>query len=222
MKKVIASMLSLMLVLALSVSVFATGGFVSSPALDKAPTVKDFTAESENCATDIVVTAYADRADLNDNSKTAMETAYSEIQAATDVTTLSADLTKVATDMNVEAKNLAVSDLFDLSQVGCDDHTDHKAFQIKLSADTLKNFVALLHKTANGWEVVADAKVENGDTLAFSVDSLSPFAIVVDAGETGNASTGDNANLPLYISLMAVSAVALVVVIVLYKKKKSN
>lgn len=221
MKKVIASVLSLMLVLALSVSVFATGGFVKSPSLDQAPTVEDFTAESEDCATEIVVTAYGKRAELDNTAKTAIETAYSEIQAATDVTKLNADLTKVATDKKVEAKNLAVSDLFDLSQKGCDDHTGHKAFQIKLSADTLKNFVALLHKTANGWEVVADAAVVDGDTLSFSVDSLSPFAIVVDAGAE-SPSTGDNANLALYIGLMAVAAVALVVVIVAYKKKKSN
>lgn len=221
MKKVLASTLALMLVLALSVSVFATGVFVKSPTLDKAPTVEDFTAESDNCATEIVVTAYGKRAELDNAAKTAIETAYSEIQAAADVTKLATDLTKVAADKNVETENLAVSDLFDVSQNGCVDHTGHEAFQIKLSADTLKNFVALLHKTADGWVVVEDAKVVDGDTLTFSVDSLSPFAIVVDAGAQ-SPSTGDNANLPLYIGLMAVSAVALVVVLVVYKKKKSN
>ncbi len=220
MKKVIASILSLMLVLVLSVSVFATGGFVKSPELDKAPTVEDFIVD-DGCATDIVVTPYAERTDLDDDTKKAMEDAYTEIQAAEDVTTLTDDLTKVAADKKVDTKNLAVSDLFDLSQVGCDDHTDHNAFKIKLNVNTLKNFVALLHKTAEGWVVVEDAEVVDGDTLSFSVDSLSPFAIVVDAGED-TPSTGDNANLALCISLMAVSAVALVVIIVLLKKKKSN
>lgn len=220
MKKVIASVLSLMLVLALSVSVFATGGFVKSPSLDKAPTVEEFTPESDNCATAIVVTPYADRTDLDAAAKTAIEKAYTEIQAATDLTKVAADLTKVAADKKVEAKNLAVSDLFDLDVEGCADHTSHGAIQIKLSADTIKNFVALLHKEANGWTVVENAKIE-GDHLVFSVDSFSPFAIVVDAG-AGSPSTGDNANLPLYIALMAVSAVALVVVIVALKKKKSN
>ncbi len=220
MKKVIASILSLMLVLALSVSVFATGGFVKSAELDKAPTVEDFTAD-DDCATDIVVTPYAERTDLTEDVKKAIETAYNEIQAAEDVTALTEDLAKVAADKKVEIKNLAVSDLFDLSPEGCDDHTDHGHFHIKLNSASLKNFVALLHKTAEGWVVVEDAKVIDGDTLSFSVESLSPFAIVVDAGED-TPSTGDNANLALYISLMAVSAVALVVVIVLLKKKKSN
>ena len=211
MKKVIASVLSLMLVLALSVSVFATGGFVKSPTLDKAPTVEDVTVETGTAPT-VTVTPYGDRTDLDAAAKTAIETAYSEIQAA-------ADLTKVAADKKVEAKNLAISDLFDISHDGAAG-TDFGTFTIKLNADEIKNFVALLHKGANGWTVVENAKIE-GDHLVFSVDSFSPFAIVVDAG-AGSPSTGDNANLPLYIALMAVSAVALVVVIVALKKKKSN
>lgn len=218
MKKVIASVLSLMLVLALSVSVFATGGFVKSPTLDKAPTVEDVKVETGTAPT-VTVTPYAERTKLEDNAEKAIETAFNEIKAAADVTKVVADLTKVAADKKVEAKNLAVSDLFDISHDGAAG-TDYGTFTIKLSADTLKNFVALLHKGANGWTLVENAKIE-GDHLVFSVDDFSPFAIVVDAG-ADSPSTGDNANLPLYIGLMAVSAVALVVVIVALKKKKSN
>ena len=211
MKKVIASVLSLMLVLALSVSVFATGGFVKSPTLDKAPTVEDVTVETGTAPT-VTVTPYDDRHDLATEDKADLEVAYNEIKAA-------ADLTKVAADKKVEAKNLAISDLFDISHDGAAG-TDFGTFTIKLNADEIKNFVALLHKGANGWTVVESAKIE-GDHLVFSVEDFSPFAIVVDAG-AGSPSTGDNANLPLYIALMAVSAVALVVVIVALKKKKSN
>ncbi len=218
MKKVIASILSLMLVLALSVSVFATGGFVKSPSLNQAPTVENVTVEN-GTAPVVTVTPYAERTDLSDEAAAAIETAYSEIAAAADVTTLSDDLADIAADKNVDAKNLAVSDLFDISHDG-QAGTDYGTFEIKLGVATLKNFVALLHKTANGWVVVENAKIE-GDRLVFSVDSFSPFAIVVDNGED-SPSTGDNANLALYISLMAVSAVALVVVVVLLKKKKSN
>ncbi len=217
MKKVFASILSLMLVLALSVSVFATGGFVKSAELDKAPIVEEVKVEN-GTAPVVTVTPYTDRTDLTDEAAKAIETAYNEIKAAEDVTALTEDLAKVAADKKVEAKNLAISDLFDISHKG-QAGTDYGSFQIKLSVATLKNFVALLHKTANGWVVVENAKIE-GDLLVFTVDSFSPFAIVVDA--EANASTGDNANLTLYISLMAVSAVALVVVVVLLKKKKSN
>jgi hypothetical protein len=218
MKKVIASVLSLMLVLALSVSVFANGGFVKSPTLDKAPTVEDVTVETGTAPT-VTVTPYDDRHDLTTADKADLEVAYNEIKAAADLTKVAADLTKVAADKKVEAKNLAVSDLFDISHDGAAG-TNFGTFTIKLSADEIKNFVALLHKGANGWTVVESAKIE-GDHLVFSVEDFSPFAIVVDAG-AGSPSTGDNANLPLYIALMAVSAVALVVVIVALKKKKSN
>ena len=114
MKKVIASVLSLMLVLALSVSVFATGGFVKSPTLDKAPTVEDVTVETGTAPT-VTVTPYDDRHDLATEDKADLEVAYNEIKAAADLTKVAADLTKVAADKKVEAKNLAISDLFDIS-----------------------------------------------------------------------------------------------------------
>jgi hypothetical protein len=221
MKKVLACILSLILVVALSVSVMATG-FVKSPVLNDAPEIKDFETEVDHtCGYDLAITPYEDRADLADEAQQEIEKAYEDIKANADLTKMVADLAKVAEDKKIEKENLAVSQLFDISEEDCASHTDgHGTVTIHLTAD-LKNFVALLHKTDAGWVVVNSAKVTGADTVSFSVDELSPFAIVVDATEEKNVSTGDNANLALYISLMAVSAVALVVVLVVMKKKSN-
>lgn len=220
MKKVLACILSLILVVALSVSVMATG-FVKSPQLNKAPTVEKFETEvKEDCSVRLEITPYEDRADLTAELKQKIEKAYEDVNANADLTKLVPDLTKVAEEKKIEAKNLAVSQLFDISEIGCGVHADHGVVTIHLNAD-LKNFVALLQKTDAGWAVVSSAKVVDDDTIAFSVEELSPFAIVVDATQENNASTGDNANIALYISLMAVSAVALVVVVVMMKKKSN-
>lgn len=220
MKKVLACILSLILVVALSVSVMATG-FVKSPVLNDAPEIKGFETEVDHtCGYDLAITPYEDRADLADEAKQEIETAYEDIKANADLTKMVADLAKVAEDKKIEKENLAVSQLFDISEEECAEHADHGTVTIHLTAD-LKNFVALLHKTDAGWVVVSSATLVDAETLKFSVDELSPFAIVVDATEESNVSTGDNANLALYISLMAVSAVALVVVVVLMKKKSN-
>lgn len=222
MKKVLACILSLILVVALSVSVMATG-FVKSPELNKAPTVDKFETEvklEDNCNYDLTITPYEERADLSAEAKQEIEKAYEDVKANDDLTKMVADLTKVAEEKKIEGKNLAVSQLFDISEEECVAHADHGTVTIHLNAD-LKNFVALLHKTDAGWVVVKSAQVVDAETIKFSVDELSPFAIVVDATQENNASTGDNANLTLYISLMAVSAVALGVVVVLMKKKSN-
>lgn len=220
MKKVLACIMSLILVVALSVSVMATG-FVKSPVLNDAPEIKDFETEVDHtCGYDLAITPYEDRADLAAEAKQEIEKAYEDIKANADLTKMVADLAKVAEDKKIEKENLAVSQLFDISEEECAEHADHGTVTIHLTAD-LKNFVALLHKTDAGWVVVNSAQVIDAETIKFSVDELSPFAIVVDATAEKNVSTGDNANLALYISLMAVSAVALVVVLVVMKKKSN-
>ena len=103
MKKVIASVLSLMLVLALSVSVFATGGFVKSPTLDKAPTVEDVTVETGTAPT-VTVTPYDDRHDLATEDKADLEVAYNEIKAAADLKEL-----KVAVENGSAGQDAAVA-----------------------------------------------------------------------------------------------------------------
>jgi hypothetical protein len=68
------------------------------------------------------------------------------------------------------------------------------------------------------WELVSDAKIEqDGDHLVFSVDSFSPFAVVVDTtGESPR--TGDSVMIISAI-VLAVSVVALAAITVKRKKQ---
>ena len=226
MKKVLAICLMIVMVVSMSVTSFAApGGFVSSPSGNPAPTVVDFDPSNDNCTGWLVITPYGDREDLSDVLRSLLEKAYNDIVNSDDLTKLNAELAKIAADKNIEGQNLAVSDLFDIHVTGCDFHDGHFGFDITLDADKLSSFVGLLHMNKNGeWELVADAKVvNNNEHLQFSVDSLSPFAIVVDTTIDGGDApqTGDNSMIYIYVVLMAASALALVTILLKNKKQRS-
>ena len=226
MKKVLAICLMIVMVVSMSVtSCAAPGGFVSSPSGNPAPTVVDFDPSNDNCTGWLVITPYGDREDLSDVLRSLLEKAYKDVVNSDDLTKLNAELAKIAADKNIEGQNLAVSDLFDIHVTGCDFHDGHFGFDITLDADKLSSFVGLLHMNKNGeWELVADAKVvNNNEHLQFSVDSLSPFAIVVDTTIDGGdvPQTGDNSMIYVYVILMAVSALSLVVIVLKNKKQRS-
>ena len=226
MKKVLAICLMIVMVVSMSVTSFAApGGFVSSPSGNPAPTVVDFDPSNDNCTGWLVITPYGDREDLSDVLRSLLEKAYKDVVNSDDLTKLNAELAKIAADKNIEGKNLAVSDLFDIHVTGCDFHDGHFGFDITLDADKLSSFVGLLHMNKNGeWELVADAKVvNNNEHLQFSVDSLSPFAIVVDTTIDGGDApqTGDNSMIYIYVVLMAASALALVTILLKNKKQRS-
>lgn len=226
MKKVLAICLMIVMVVSMSVtSCAAPGGFVSSPSGNPAPTVVDFDPSNDNCTGWLVITPYGDREDLSDVLRSLLEKAYKDVVNSDDLTKLNAELAKIAADKNIEGQNLAVSDLFDIHVTGCDFHDGHFGFDITLDADKLSSFVGLLHMNKNGeWELVADAKVvNNNENLQFSVDSLSPFAIVVDTTIDGGDApqTGDNSMIYIYVILMAASALALVTILLKNKKKRS-
>ena len=221
MKKVLVICLTVVFMMSMTLTAFAaTGGFVSSPSGNPAPEKVEFKPADEDCTATLVITPYSEKQELSEAIKTMMETAYTAIKGSTDISTLSADLAKIAKDAKIKGTDLAVSDLFDIHVTGCDYHDGHTDFDIVLSADSLKNFVALLHMNKNGeWEVVEDAKViKNGEHLAFSVDSFSPFAVVVNT-KANPSQTGDNSMIPVYIAVMAVSALAIVAILVKSKKK---
>ena len=104
--------------------------------------------------------------------------------------------------------------MFDIHVTGCDFHEGHVDFDITLAAETLSHFVGLLHMKREGeWELVKDAKVtNNGEHLEFSVETLSPFAIVVETENVETPKTGDSAMIGICAAVMFVSAVALFVV----------
>lgn len=224
MKKILVLLLTIVMLFSMSFNCFAA--FVQSPSGNDAPeVVEDETSnESEDCTADIVVTSYSERDSLPDDIKDAMENAYNQISQAIDVSNLSDDLKEYCKDNNIDTKKLKVSDLFSLSYVGCGDHDEHGYFTITLNADTLANFVGLLHFTENGWELIKSAKViRNGTAITFKIDieDYAPFAIVVDTSKpTSSPQTGDNSNITMWVVVLAVCIVALGATLFFIAKRK--
>ena len=225
MKKILVMALLAVLVVGMSVSAFAvTNGFVSSPSETPAPEVIEFEPVDEECTAQLVITPYAEKEELSSTLKTMIEKARDEVAASTDLSELNQDLAQVVADKKLKGEKLAVSDLFDIHTTGCDFHEGHVDFDVTLSAETLERFVALLHMKKDGeWELVEDARVtHDGDHLEFSVDSFSPFAIVVDTNTTdeGVPPLGVSSRMYVYAALMVASA--LVIAVLLAKAKKQR
>lgn len=222
MKKALSVVLALVMCLAFSLSVAAApGSFVSSPSGNQAPQLIEGKNESEDCEAGIVITPYSERDTLSEEKRELMENVYDMIVEAADVGDLNGAIETLAKNKGISVESLAISDLFDISYYGCDDHDDHGYFRIKFKAETLKNFVALLHYNNNKWEIVEGTTVEDEVYLSFKADEFSPFAIVVNTGtDAGENQTGES--FPwIYVVLMVVAAVGFVVVAYIFKKKKA-
>lgn len=223
MKKFLACFLALVMAFTFSITVFAApGSFVQSPSRNDGPTLVEGDNESEDCTAELVVTPYKDRKELPEKALNAIEEAYKIVSKCKDLTTLSSAFSSFVAGKGLKGVNLAVSDLFDVSYYNCDNHEFHGYFRVKLSADTLKKFVGLLHYHNGEWEFVENARVlEDGETLEFLIKDLSPFAIVVEkeAGTVISPGTGDvDFTLPI---IMWVCSAALIVICISLKKKKT-
>lgn len=213
MKKVLSICLVLVMAFSFGMTAFAApSGFVSSPSENQAPVVDEFKPADDDCQAKITIISYAERENFPKEYVEALEDAFKELSETDDITELSPSLKDVADKKNIKPGNLLISDLFDVYSEGCDAHENHKEFEITLLADTLKNFVALIQRNPDGtWEVVSNAKVvKNGKAIRFTVDSFSPFAIVV--GKTPvSPQTDDNAPANIYVIFTAVIALAAIV-----------
>ena len=221
MKKALSLVLTLVMALSLCVPAFAAPGrFVTSPSGVKGPELVDFSNSDHECTAEIIVTPYADRHTLDDATRQKLEKAYSDIVNATDLTNLVAELADLAKTLKIDSDKLAVSDLFDISYISCPQHSEHGYFTITLKLENTKGFVGLIHLNGDNWELINDVKVE-GDNITFTVEDLSPFAIVVNT-DVAPAPTGDFSNIGIYAAIMAVSAVALVLIVVKLRKRETN
>lgn len=223
MKKLMAICLSVLMVVAVCVTALAApSGFVSSPSKNNVPEVLEFEASEDECTANLVIVPYAEKEELPDTLKTIFEKAYEEITTASDVANLNEDLSKLAAEKNIDGENLAVSDLFDIHVTGCDFHDGHYDFDVVLKAGTLEGFVGLLHMNKNEeWELVKDAKVTgNGEHLEFSVESFSPFAIVVENG-SASAPTGVDMHVLVYVIAFVLAASVLAFIIIKSRKQKN-
>ena len=218
MKKIIAICLSFIIAASATVTVFAApANFWGSPSGKPSPEIISFKSSDPNSTVQLILTPYSDRNDLSDWQISLLEKAYDSIRNAKSLTELNAELADVVAKLEIDSKYLAVTNIFDIHYVGSDNQS--QKFEIVLSVDELNNFVGLLHMNKDGvWELVSDAKIEqDGDHLVFSVDSFSPFAVVVDT--TGESpKTGDSVMIISAI-VLAVSVVALAAITVKRKKQ---
>lgn len=219
MKKALALILVLVMMYTLSIPAFAApGAFVTSPSNSGAPSLEDFFNESPECFAELIVTAYKDRGTLSDEKKAELEAAYQQIVSTTDLSTLNAALKAAAEKLGVDVTDLAVSDLFDISYYSCEHHEEHGKFTIKLKADTFSKFVNLLHYNGSSWEVVENATVDQNDVLTFTVDDLSPFAVVVNTAKSTEGTGDSSAAIYALLIMASVAGIAALG----YKAKKAR
>ncbi len=198
MKKFTLICLTLAMCLSLSFNVFAdNGAFISSPSKNEAPVLVEVESEQEVIVT---VTPFSERHTLDTEAKSDFDKAHETIVNASSVVTLHPQLETIAKDKGIKSDNLGISDLFDVS---ANVYLTHDV-AIKLKVETAEHFVALLHYHDNEWEVVENATVVDS-VLHFTVDSLSPFAIVVDrqaATETAPLTSDNGVSTAIAVTLL--------------------
>ncbi len=213
MKKIATICLAIVMMASIGLTAFAAnGGFVQSPSLNPAPEIVSYSVEDEGCNAELKIVPYSQRNTLDAADKTDLETVYGMIKNALNASELNADLEALIQKSGIDASDVAVSDLFDMSYVGCahEEHANHGYFTVNLKADSFNSFVGLLHYNADGQlELVKDVTVKDG-VLTAKINDFSPFAVVVNT-KAQTPPTGDSSNLYIFIALMVASALAMVV-----------
>lgn len=221
MKKVLAICLMIVMVASIGLGALAApNGFVSSPSGGKRPPVLDrFDPVDDDCTADLIITPFGDKNDLPEEDRKAMDDAYNDIVNADDLTDLNKELEEAAKDKGIDPDNLAVGDLIHLGNEGCNEHDSHEKFEVSLDVEGLDKFVGVIYRDEDGnWQWVDDAKVVNGK-LQFTGEGYHPYAIVLDTTVDESSKTGDSNIIIICAAVMAVTAVALVVVLVAGKKR---
>ena len=220
MKKVLAILLAIVMVVSAGIMAFAQGGFVSSPSGNKAPVIITVTYGDGSCRPEIIITPYVDKDDLEQYKEQAMIDAYNEILNCDNLGDLCKALISLATELGRNVRNFAISDLFDISAYHNASHDFCGTVTLKLRSDTLKNFVGLIHRNSDGvWELIPNVVLDpEENTISFTVDNFSPFAVVVDTAAEDAPNTGSNIYVPAIV--MCVSAVSLAAILISLKKKQ--
>ena len=223
MRKIIAVCLMVIMLASLTLSVFsAPGGFIQSPSNNPAPEITEAINESEDCLGQLIITPYIDRDTLPEEDRIIIESIYKQVVENKDLSAIYEELANLAAKLDIDVKDLAVSDLFDIRLINCDIHDYHGHFNIKLKAETLQNFVCLLHYYNGEYHVVKDARVlEDGEHLVFSEKEFSPFLIVTNTGEEDPDAPQTNDMFPIYVTVAAVSGLMLLGLAVAYRKERA-
>ena len=171
----------------------------------------------DGCEVEIILTPYSKKSTIaspyeNKDSKdratesiSEIDIAWSQVYAADKVVDYAPVMKKEVKKLGIDEDDLVTKDLFDVTVyvnengTHTQEYNHYRIYNLKLTTEALKNFVALLHYNAkdNKWELVSNARVTGDakDTLTFSYGSASPFAIIVKKadgqGTGGNTGTTD-------------------------------
>ena len=221
MKKILALLITAMLVFVMSISVFADpGAFVQSPSANGAPVL-----DEENSDGNIKVTAYRDREkELNSTQIKDFEAAYKSVVSVSDLTTINSAIADVAANVQVSNDDLAVSDLFYISLVDESKAVAGATYKLNIQSDTFKNFVCLIKRVDGKWYVVENVELKDETVLEFSTDDLGSYAVVVSTGDIPvypepAQSCGEFSLLELLILLAIIFAAVVIVNIYIYIRK---
>lgn len=234
MKKIICLILSLVLCLSLAAPVLAEEEFVPSVTYKGHPSIVPVEDEQGRKA---IGTVNGEDGEIMDYiydcllvTSVADAQASTEIPAAAKETLLSvyAKLSDGSMVLpygdDVDADAMVIKDLFDISWL-CEEHptmvapagvTVKLTFDLDVSAHA--DVVVMSYKN-NTWSEIVSV-TNNGDgTVTCVFEDFCPVAIAIpDEEYTPPAQTGDPSNVILWVALMAVSAGALVTVVVLKRK----
>lgn len=217
MKKFVSIFFAILLASVMCVTAFAApNNFVSSPEADNDTTLDGSDNITDGCDAVVVLTTFADRANLDDASRKNLEDARDAIVDSDDLTKLCADL-----DDKSDA-SLSVSDIFDIDYTENGSHDGHDGFTIRVKTNSLDKLVAVMNYDGGEWTLV-DASVNADGLLEIKTAKTGAFAVVIEneQGETSNPNqTGDDFRWWIYVALMVVCAGALLFIGIKLKKSE--
>lgn len=229
MKKVFTLCLALLMVVSLAVPAMAAqGAFVSSPSATGAPALDSATPDSKDCTAEVIITSFADRANLDEASRQELEEAYNQIVNSDAANAFVETLGQLAASLGMQVSGLSISHLFDIDTTNCATHDGHGGFTITLKIENADKLLGVLHMGhSTKWEVCDSVVIDKeAGTVSFHATDFSPFALVVDNGTTDGPQTGDDdkkgGNAWWIILIVVVVLIAAGVVVFILLKKKNE
>ncbi len=213
MKKLVAVLCAAVMTVGMAVNVFAA----PSPSVSGVVTAVESAKDADGNAVDIKIETVSE-AEADQHFTEEEKTAVAEIKESKEK--FKAIAKEALGDKFEEGMELV--DIRNLHVPEGANVTFPLTITVKVTGVTESSTVAVLHYTNGAWEDVK-ATAGNG-TITFTVNSLSPFAFIVDAntaknvGSTTSPATGE-ANTMTWVAIVAVAAAAGMVVT--YRKKRA-
>lgn len=231
MKKIVACLLVLALCLSASVTVLADTEFVPSISFKPAPGVSATEPAGHEDCIFVIPVAEADTAEeLTKEEAETLKKVYAELsEEGAKLSEECADLTPLVQKVlgeNRTADDLVVRDLFHVG-ASCEDIPKYLADGgiLKVTLDTTiaddEKVFAMVFKGGK-WVPLADTLNKGEGAITIALDELGPVALMVPAsGGSDDTQTGENTDTILWVSVMLVAMAAMVVLVVLYRRRSN-